>query len=314
MTDGEAPPPVDRIRYRLHEGERERMDRIMCRNAVLFDLFGANRRDAYDAMAGQTLLADTVTAEPVSTAGVSGWWLRPAGAVPGRAILFVHGGGYHLGSARGYLGFVSQIAAAARCAIFSADYRLAPEHRFPAALDDIVDAFRWLAGQGFDEIAAAGDSAGGGLVLAALNCLPAEARIASATVFSPWTDLANSGASFSDPTTPDPVFKPDLLRGLANSYLGDISPFDPGASPLYGIGGAGPPLLIQVGGDELLLDDSIRYADRAARQGRRVRLEIHEGMYHVFQRDFGVLPTAREAVSRAASFIDASWQGRRSCG
>ena len=136
---------------------------------------------------------------------------------------------------------------------------------------------------------------------------PTGPKLTSIVAFSPWTDLTNSGPSFRDPATRDPVFTQDIIDGLAHSYLNGHNPRDPDASPLYGIPERLPPIYIQVGSDEILRDDSTRYAHQAATQGADVRLDIYEDMHHVFQRDVGVLDTARVALERAASFITASW-------
>lgn len=295
-------------RHALQARDREQQERIFRRNALLTELYPDDRRMAYAAMAAQAPLAEGVSIEPVTSAGVRGWWIRPDDSLPEKAIFFVHGGGYHLGDARSYLGFASQIAAATRCAVFSVDYGLAPEHHFPVAYDDVQRALAWFVVQGMSEYVAVGDSAGGGLILATTSQRPTgAATLSSIVVFSPWTDLGNSGPSFRDPATRDPIFKPAVLDTLASSYLHGASALDPRASPLFGMADPLPPLYIQVGTDEILLDDSTRYAHRAAATGTNVRLDVFEGMHHVFQRDIGVLSTARVALDQAASFISASW-------
>lgn len=296
------------VRLAAAATDPEQVTRILARNALLGQLHGSDRRIAYDAMAGQTLLAPGVGVEPVDVPGINGYWLHSIGATPGRAVLYVHGGGYHLGSARSYLGFVSQIAAVLRCSVLSIDYPLAPDHPFPAAYDGVVQAWDWLTRQpGLKEVAAVGDSAGAGLVLAMVNAPSLTVAPSSVVVFSPWTDLACTGHSFSDPNTHDPVFQPEILRGLAKSYLAGAPPNDPRASPLYGIPDRGPPLLIQVGSEERLFDDAARFAKAAAGKFASVRLEIYDRMFHVFQRDHGSLETARLAIDHAARFIFAQW-------
>ncbi len=292
------------IRHALSPGEGEQVLRIFQRNASLAQLHPEDRRAFYAAMASQALMADGVGVEPVRDGAVRGWWLRPAAYDPGSALFFVHGGGYHLGDARSYLGFASQLAARTGRAVFSVDYALAPERRFPAAFDDVMRARAWFLSQGVERYAAVGDSAGGGLVLAMADHTAPDDRLEAIVVFSPWTDLSNSGASFGDPTTRDPVFQPAVLRGLAQSYLGGANPRDPRASPLFGALNALPPIHVQVGEDELLRDDAVRLAERAARHGATVRLDVFEGMYHVFQRDVGDLKTAETALEIAARFID----------
>ncbi len=299
------------IRHEAQPGEREQVLRIVQRNAVLAELYSEDRRAFYAAMAAQAPFAEAVSAKPVNLDRARGWWLRPISPDPDTAILFVHGGGYHLGDARSYLGFASQLAALTGRTVFSADYPLAPEARFPTAFDAVWTAREWFLSRGFKQYAAVGDSAGGGLVLAMADQAAPDARLASIVVFSPWTDLSNSGASFTDPATYDPVFKPALLQGLAHSYLDGASPHDPKASPLFGALRAMPPINVQVGADELLRDDSIRFAERAAAHGATVRLDLFEGMYHVFQRDVGSLKTAGTALEIAASFIDEHWADRK---
>lgn len=295
------------IHHPLLPGEREQAERIFRRNALLADLYPEDRRTAYAAMAGQTPLADGVSIEPVSHAHTRGWWVRPVAPQHDKAIFFVHGGGYHLGDAKSYLGFASQIAVLTNCAVFSVDYALAPEHRFPAAYNDVLRARRWFVSQGFAQYSAMGDSAGGGVVLATAEGIENGATLASVVVFSPWTDLANSGPSFRDPSTRDPVFLPAVIEGLASSYLGGKSALDPKASPLYGIVEGRAPVNVQVGSNELLLDDSVRYAQLAASKGVEVRLDIFDGMYHVFQRDVGTLKTSRTALEISTQFVAEKW-------
>jgi monoterpene epsilon-lactone hydrolase len=292
------------IRHALSPGEGEQVPLIFQRNASLAQLHPENRRAFYAVMASQTPMADSVGVEPVRDGVVRGYWLRPAVPDPSSALFFVHGGGYHLGDARSYLGFASQLAARTGRAVFSVDYALAPERRFPAAFDDIMRARAWFLSQGVARYAAVGDSAGGGLVLAMADHTAPDDRLAAIVVFSPWTDLSNSGASFGDPTTRDPVFQPAVLQGLAQSYLDGANPRDPRASPLFGALNALPPINVQVGEDELLRDDAVRLAERAARHGATVRLDVFEGMYHVFQRDVGDLKAAETALEIAARFID----------
>lgn len=291
------------VTHALRSGDREQADRIFQRNAGLAQLYPEDRRTFYATMAAQAPLADSVSVEPVSHNEARGWWIRPTSPDPDAAIFFVHGGGYHLGDAKSYLGFASQIAVMTNRVVFSVDYALAPEKRFPAAFEDVRKARDWFVSQGFTQYSAIGDSAGGGLVLAIADDPVLGAKLASIVVFSPWTDLSNRGASFRDPHTFDPVFQPAILDGLAKSYLDGADPRDPKASPLYGAAAALPPINVQVGSNELLLDDSVRYAELAAGKGTHVRLDIFEGMYHVFQRDVGTLKTARVALEIAARFI-----------
>lgn len=295
------------VTHALQPGEREQADRIFKRNAGLAELHPEDRRAFYATMSAQAEFADDVVIEPVSHDDARGWWIRPATPKPDKAVFFCHGGGYHLGDAKSYLGFASQIAAMTNCAVFSVDYALAPEKRFPAAFEDVSKARKWFVSQGFGQYSAIGDSAGGGLVLATASKELSGAKLASTVLFSPWTDLSNSAPSFRDPNTIDPVFHPAVLEGLAASYLGGADPRDPRASPLFGTAAWLPAINVQVGSHEILRDDSFRFAQLAAREGVDVRLDIFEGMYHVFQRDIGTLKTARSALEIAARFIGEHW-------
>lgn len=271
-----------------------------------FAAFDGAMTEAYEAMTEQTPMAPGVRAEEVTQGPVHGWWLHPANAPAHRAILFLHGGAYMLGSARGYRGFASQVAARTGIATFIVDYPLAPAYPFPAAVDATLAARRWLAGQDIAELALIGDSAGGALALTCLDddCTP---RIASAVVLSPWVDLTLSGALMIDPATHDPIFQQHVLARAAATYLNGADARDGRASPLFAVPSTLPPLAIQVGADELLLDDARRYANAAAAQGGVVHLDVYEGMHHVFQRSTEELASAREALDNAARFIATHW-------
>lgn len=298
------------VRHLLPAEERTIEQAVLARIGQLFATFEGSRREAYDAMTNLTPIADGVAFERVDEIDVHGIWIRPDSAPSGRAILYVHGGAYMLGSAQAYRGFVSQIAARARTAVFSLDYPLAPEQPFPAAYDAVVAARRWLGTQGIKQIALIGDSCGAGLVLATLSSpVTGSPAVASVAVFSPWSDLALTGPSIMSPETHDPIFQPPVLQGAAKAYLRAADPRDPRVSPFYGIPATLPPLLVQVGTDELLLDDARRYAASAAATGAKVRLDVFEGMHHVFQRAVDDLPTAARALDDATAFVSAHWQG-----
>jgi acetyl esterase/lipase len=271
--------------------------------------FAGTPRETYDAMSAWTPCAAGVGFEAVSDGTVQGCWVRPSEAPRDRAILFVHGGAYALGSSQGYRGLASQIAQRAGVAVFSLEYPLAPEQPFPAAYDATRAALQWLGRQGIAQVALAGDSCGGGLVLSTLGApVPDAPTVASIVVFSPWVDLALTGASFNDPATHDPIFKPPMLAGAAANYLRGVEARDERASPLFGQPRSLPPLAIQVGSAELLLDDSRSYAAMAAQRGGEVRLDIFEGLHHVFQRAVVELPPARLALDNAADFMSTHWR------
>jgi monoterpene epsilon-lactone hydrolase len=245
----------------------------------------------------------------VSTNPGPGIWVRPADALPDRALLFLHGGGYGLGSASAYAGLVSQIATRTSVAVFALDYPLAPKSQLPEALDLAVATLAQL-GRDHAAVAIAGDSAGGGLSLAtAAEACREGIDVAAVAVFSPWTDLGLSGASVREHAVGDPLLDPAYLRSSAAAYLGSATHDDPRASPLFDSVNGFPPLLIQVGSDEILLDDSRRFADAVEGSGGTVTLEVWQGMHHVFQLNVVQLGSARRALDGAAEFLSRHWAG-----
>ena len=265
----------------------------------------ADRRGAFAAMCELTPIAEGVKFEEVNESDARGLRAIPPNADPARAAFYIHGGGYSSGDTACFRGLISQIAVRIRCVVFAVDYPLAPEARFPAAYNCVRQARDWFADGAYGSYMLIGDSAGGGLALALLAD-PGSARAPSSViVMSPWTDLALTGSSFNDAETLDPLFKPEVLAGLAKVYLDGADPKDPRASPLYGVPDSSPPLLIQVGTAELLLDDSKRYAEAAARCGTDVTLQLFEGGHHVFQRDIGTLGIADVALEHVEKFAKA---------
>ncbi|MGF6612355.1 monoterpene epsilon-lactone hydrolase [Paraburkholderia sp. WSM4175] len=292
------------MRHPLSDDDREAAISVLDRTQRLFAEFGGASREAYDAMTAQTPIADGVDLERVESADVKGWWIRPESAVAGRAILFLHGGAFVLGSATGYRGLASQIAVRAGIDTFVLDYPLAPEHPFPAAYDAVIEALRWMAQSGIRGIALVGDSAGGGLALAALGADGGRSmNVSCVATFSPWLDLALTGPSSRSEETRDAVLTRPILADAAAAYLGSADPADRRASPLYHVPAHLPPIAIQVGTDELLLDDARRYAAAAAQRGNAVQLEIYEGLHHVFQLSIDELASARYALDQVAGFV-----------
>jgi acetyl esterase/lipase len=291
---------------RISPDERERESALRKRFAHFWETASGEPRAIYDSFIAATPLTETVTLEAVDEDGVRGWWVRPTHAQPDQAILFLHGGGYVQGSAHAYRGFVSQLVSRAQVPALVIDYPLAPEATLPAAPTAALTAWRWLVAQGFTRIAIVGDSAGGGLTLVTLAELIKTSQGATpiaGAVFSPWTDLAFTGMSMADPAVNDPLIGYKYLQDCAHKYLGSAHASDPLASPLFGDLRGLPPLFIQVGTDERLLDDARRYADRATRAGVPVQLEIWEGMHHVFQLDVAHLESSRSALDHAAQFL-----------
>ena len=229
---------------------------------------------------------------------------------PGRGVvLYLHGGGYVAGSPATHRPITAALARLTGRRVFSLDYRLAPEYRFPAALDDAMAGYRWLLRQGMPpgSVALAGDSAGGGLVLATLLRVRDEQLPppACAVCFSPWTDLEGTGESVSLNNGQCAVFRPDNIVQFARVYLGEAPARNPYASPVFADLGGLPPLLLQVGADEILLDDARRVHDNVQRAGGVSTLEVFDGVFHVWQMLDGFLPEARTALRQAARFIDA---------
>jgi monoterpene epsilon-lactone hydrolase len=254
-------------------------------------------------------VSDDVLVSEVNAGGVPGHWLAAPGADAGRVLLFLHGGGFEFGSVRSDGELAARLGRASGMRVLFPEYRLAPEHPFPAAIDDVVAAWRWLrSGQGLGarSIAVAGDSAGGGLAVALLVATrdAGEALPAAAVLMSPTVDLTSSGASMTERADQDPVSTPAMLRQFASDYLAGADPKTPLASPLFAQLAGLPPLLVQVGTADLLLSDSERLAAAAAETGVDVTLEIGEGLPHVYQLMLGT-PEAAEATERIGEFLRA---------
>ncbi|MGI8655526.1 MAG: alpha/beta hydrolase [Pyrinomonadaceae bacterium] len=239
-------------------------------------------------------------------AGVRGEWVIPIEPNQ-KVILYLHGGGYVSCSPATHRPITAALARLTRRRVFALDYPLAPEHRFPAALDNSVAAYRWLLEQGLhaNMISLAGDSAGGGLVLGTLlRARDAGLPLPSCAVcFSPWTDLAGTGASVSSNDDRCQMFRTENIAEFAAAYLGKASPLDPYASPVFADLGGLPPLLLQVSSTEILLDDSRRVDAKVREAGGSSTLEIYDGLFHCWQMLDGIVPESRIALRQAAAFI-----------
>ncbi|HEY7665639.1 MAG TPA: alpha/beta hydrolase [Xanthobacteraceae bacterium] len=223
-----------------------------------------------------------------------------------RYVLYFHGGAYAVGSAALFRDLTWRIGAAAGACVLYFDYRLAPEHPFPAALEDAVAVYRWLAGRCDPrQIAFMGDSAGGGLALATLHKLRDDgfALPAAIVALSPWTDLALTGPSLRSNAAADPTLNVDHLPALAHAYLAGADPRHRYASPLYGDASGLPPTLIQVGSDEILRDDSLRMAERLRAAGCEVEIQVWPRMPHVWHLYARILPEARRAIEQIGAFL-----------
>lgn len=263
--------------------------------------------DVYDQFIALTpTAAGIATRESVSDPG-PGWWCEPADANADRAVLYLHGGGYVVGHADAYRGFVSQIAARARVPVFALEYPLSTQAALPVALDLAVATLERLASR-FASVAVVGDSAGGGLSFATvLEARRKHIPVSALVALSPWTDFTFSGASARDMAVGDPLLDPAYLRDCAARYLGSANPADPRASPLFSADlNLLPPTLIQVGSDEILLDDSRRMAEAIAGAGGQVELEVWQGMHHVFPLNIQ-LASARRSLDHATAFLAKHW-------
>jgi monoterpene epsilon-lactone hydrolase len=244
---------------------------------------------------------------PVDIKAVPGEWITPPQVINNRTILYLHGGYYLIGSIKSHRNLAGNIAAAAQARALIIDYGLAPEHPFPAGLNDALTAYSWLLEQGIgaEQIFLAGDSAGGGLVLAALLAIHDRGipLPAGAICLSPATDLTRGGDSWKTNIKKELVVIPSISALIQPLYLGDVDPLNPYASPLFGDLHGLPPLLIQVGTNEVLLSDATSFAERARDAGVEVRLEVWPEMMHVWQLTASFLPEARKAIDNMGEFV-----------
>lgn len=255
-------------------------------------------------------IARGVKLEPTEVAGLYAEWLRPKNAVKGKVLLYLHGGAYVVGNCRTHRQMVSHIARAAGIDALVPEYRLAPEHPFPAAIDDAVAVYRALLAEGYaaGKIFIAGDSAGGGLTVATLLALrhAGDPLPAAAVLLSPFLDFTASGESATTRAEQDPWFHARDVRVVARHYCGEESDLqNPLISPVFANIAGLPPTYIQVGDDEILLDDSTRFAAKMKEAGREVELEIWPEMWHVFQIFIGKMPEARRAINKIGSYLNA---------
>lgn len=272
-------------------------------------LRGTAAREPFDAVMGSIIAPQAMRFREDRIGAIPGWWCEPPDALPGAAILHFHGGWFNLGSAAAYRHLVGHIARSAGAAAFIPDYRLAPEHPFPAALEDARASLRGLAERGIHRIAVTGDSAGGNLASSLL--LPVGAEPATTVhpvgvvLLSPITDLAMKGSSWQTRAEADPLFVAEQAEGLIQAYLNGHDPEDPVASPLHGNFVGFPPVRVQVGDDEVLLDDSVRLVERAVAAGIDARLDVWQGMAHGFLASIGQTQAAASALSAIGEFLAA---------
>ena len=269
----------------------------------------AQMRARYEQLAARMGGTAGALCEPVDADGVPAEWVAAPGFDPARAMLLLHGGGYAIGSIATHRRLAYDLSAASAARVLVIDYRLAPEHPFPAAVDDAERAWRWLLAQGLapGALSIVGDSAGGGLVLATLvnlrdHGLP---QPACAVAISPWVDLEALGESLVTRAAVDPMVQKEGLLAYAAMYLAGQSPRTPLAAPLYADLAGLPPVLVQVGSAETLLDDALRIAERLHRAGNDLRLSVWPNMPHVFPFFAPILSEGRDGCAEIGAFVRA---------
>jgi monoterpene epsilon-lactone hydrolase len=252
-------------------------------------------------------LPEGTRVESVNMEGVLAEWIRPPEADAERVLLYLHGGAYMLGSFTSHRDLVARLSTASGIQGLLIDYRLAPEHVFPAALDDALTAYRWLLANGTkpEHIVVGGDSAGGGLTLALLQLLRDKnvPMPAGAVLLSPWTDLVGTVESRTTRDAADPVFSGETINFLARFYPGSEDAHNPLISPINADLHGFPPLYIDVGHDEVLLDDALQIADHARAANVPVELTVWDDMWHVFQLFASILPEGQQSLENMGRFI-----------
>lgn len=283
-----------------------RLLRMTMKRRAIHEMSADALRYYFEARRGPVDLSQ-VEIERLETGPVVGEWVRPRGGAAARTILYLHGGGYVFGSPRLYQVLTPHLALAAGADLFALSYRLAPESKCPAAIEDALAAVAWLVRSGVDpgRLAIGGDSAGGGLALATLQALRDRGRPAPACafLFSPWTDLAATGASIAANAQSDCMFQEASIREGGRRYAGALELNDPRVSPLYGEFQGLPPLLIFASRAEMLFDDAARAVEKAQAAGVDVRFEPRNGLNHVWPLLHLYLREAKADVRLVGAFV-----------
>jgi epsilon-lactone hydrolase len=279
--------------------------------------FGIEARGQFDVLMESVMPRADVTFETGVVGGVPGSWVHPADQRSDVAILHLHGGWFSFGSARAFRHLVGHTAVRSGARAFIPDYWLAPEHPFPAAADDVLACYQGLAAKNVHRIALTGDSAGGNLALALASRIASEpiatkAALVGVAVMSPVTDLTLSGATYQTRADADPLFTRSQVAQLVHSYLRGANAKDPLASPLYARLAGMPPVRIHVGNNEVLLDDSLRYVERAVAANVDARLDLWMGMQHGFAVSVGKLKAADQSLDAIGAFLAERLQGHAS--
>lgn len=258
-------------------------------------------------------VAADIAVESINITGRHAEWVRAPGVDDARVLLYLHGGGYVMGSPNTHRALAGELSRAAAAAVLLPDYRLAPEAPFPAAVDDAVAVYAWLLAQGHQpsHLAIAGDSAGGGLTVATLIALRDKAvpQPRCAVCLSPWSDLNCSNASYQTRAAADPMITTADITMMAAAYLKGADPKSPLASPNRADLSGLPPLLIHVGRDELLLDDAVVLHEAARSAGVTSTLEIWDDMIHVWHAFHPMLPEGRQGIARIGEYLRGQWRG-----
>ena len=295
----------------MSEQQQAELDAFLRQAPVDFSLPVEALRAGFEEAMRHVPVADNVRTTPVTLGGVGAVDVVVDGVTPADVVLYFHGGGYVIGSAQSSVPLAAELAQRTGAKVITVDYRLAPEHPFPAAVDDARAAYQELLTQGVapGRIAFAGESAGGGLAVAAVLALrdAAVTLPTSILAMSPWADLTLSGDTFLEKQPVDAVLTGAGLRRSVEDYVGSADPSDPYMSPIFGDLHGLPPILIQSGSREILLSDSLRLASRAAVADVQVTLDVVPGVPHVFQAYAGMLDEGEAALRRAADFLRSGW-------
>lgn len=264
-------------------------------------------REEFERVMAMFPMDPAVSREETKAGGVHAEWFTPPNVIPGRVMYYLHGGGYIIGSTETHASLIGEFAKVCQARCLAINYRLAPDHKHPAPVDDALAGYRWLLEQRVQpgQLVVAGDSAGGGLALALLVAARDEGLPlpAAGVCLSPWTDLAGTGESLDTRGHLDPMLDKRGVVTFARMILDDQDPKHPLASPLYADLRGLPPLLIHVGGKEILYDDAVRLAERARAAGVDVTLEIWDEMIHIFHIYSALLDEARDAVQKVGHFV-----------
>lgn len=262
-------------------------------------------RVGFERAANLTKFPRFVTKKELEYAGCEAAWFTPNGCGKSKTILYLHGGGYVMGSYNTHRALIGRIARAAGYKALAINYRKAPEHAYPLALEDALATYKQMVADGYENIVLMGDSAGGGLVLALLQLIRKNKlqKAAGTVLLSPWTDLTLSGESIQTKKHLDPLITQHLLEIFSKRYYADADPKNPLISPLFADVKGFPPTLIQVGGNEVLYDDAIRMAKKLSLAGVKVSLETYDNMMHVWQIFGGIVPEANKAIDHIGDFV-----------